>query len=153
MALSERIIQRRKRKKKLFLEVLKENLGIISSTCQKMGMDRSKYYDWIKEDPEFDKQCQDIQEHTKDFVENKLFEAISQGNIAAIIFYLKCKVRDRGYIEQPFVGEKGNKMEVIINVREVPQIAIVNKEQISHEEMRAIDNSTLQLTTLKKEPS
>ena len=44
-------------------------------------------------------------------------------------------------------------MEVIINVREVPQIAIVNKEQISHEEMRAIDNSTLQLTTLKKEPS
>ena len=35
-----------------------------------------------------------------DLAEGQLLKAIGDGNLTAIIFYLKCKGRDRGYIER-----------------------------------------------------
>jgi hypothetical protein len=45
-----------------------------------------------------------------DFAEDKLFQKIIAGDIGAIIFYLKCKGKRRGYIERSAVevsGENG----------------------------------------------
>ena len=46
-------------------------------------------------------------EETLDFVEGKLMTAISNGNLTAIIFYLKCKGKRRGYIERVPVEVSG----------------------------------------------
>ncbi len=35
-----------------------------------------------------------------DLAEGKLYSKINEGNMTAIIFYLKCKAKDRGYIER-----------------------------------------------------
>jgi hypothetical protein len=42
-----------------------------------------------------------------DRTEDKLFQAIEDGNVTAIIFYLKCKGKHRGYIERQSLEVSG----------------------------------------------
>lgn len=43
---------------------------------------------------------EEAKEHMLDVAENGLLRAIAQGKLAAIIFYLKCKGKKRGYVER-----------------------------------------------------
>lgn len=88
-----------KRKKKI-LEALREGRGIITYACQKVGISRQTYYNMIKEDEEFAKEVENINDETVDLVESKLLSAINNGDITAIIFYLKTKGKKRGYVER-----------------------------------------------------
>ena len=88
------------RKKKPFLKALREGRGIITYACEKIGINRMTYYNWIKNDEEFAKQVEEINESTIDAVESKLLSAINEENITAIIFYLKTKGKKRGYVER-----------------------------------------------------
>ena len=54
-----------------------------------------------------------------DIAESKLFQHIEDGNIPALLFYLKCKGKDRGYIER----EQGISMEAFH--RALEQLALV----------------------------
>jgi hypothetical protein len=49
-----------------------------------------------------------IRERRHDFVENALHKQIKDGNITAIIFYLKTQAKGRGYVErQEITGKDG----------------------------------------------
>lgn len=87
-------------KKKAFLQALEKNLGIVSNTAKGIGIHRSTYYDWRRTDPDFEKASDDIQEVALDFVESKLLKRISDESDTAIIFYLKTKGKNRGYVER-----------------------------------------------------
>lgn len=105
--------------KKKFLEILDLSHGVISTACKSMNnMSRQTYYNWLKDDPEFEEAAQEIQENSIDFVESKLFEKINGVTVqtfnqkgepviydnppsdTAIIFYLKTKGKKRGYVER-----------------------------------------------------
>jgi len=86
--------------KKEFLIAYEKSLGIITTACKKVNIHRSTYYDWIKNDEDFKSQCDAISEQSKDFAESKLLELISEKNVAAVLFYLKTKAKDRGYTEK-----------------------------------------------------
>lgn len=83
-----------------FPEILKECKGIVSIACQKAKIARHTYYDWRKADPDFAKLCDESSETTIDFVESKLLELIDEKHPAAIIFFMKTKAKDRGYVER-----------------------------------------------------
>ena len=54
-----------------------------------------------------------IRERRHDFVENALHKQIKDGNITAIIFYLKTQGKGRGYIErQEFTGKDGGTLQI-----------------------------------------
>lgn len=53
----------------------------------------------VKKDPELNAVLDESREQTKDLAESKLFDAIREGKDWAILFYLKCIARDRGYGE------------------------------------------------------
>jgi len=84
--------QERTTKKKVeFLSEYQRLLGIITATCQKVGINRSTYYDWIDQDEEFKKAVEKLSIQQRGDVEDRLVKAIAADNIAAIIFYLKSK--------------------------------------------------------------
>ena len=88
-------------KKEKLLKALAETQGLIYHACKKAGnISRSTYYRYMKEDPEFAKEVEDIKQAQIDYVEGQLIKNISDGKETSIIFYLKSKARDRGYAEK-----------------------------------------------------
>lgn len=72
----------------------------VSATCTALGIDRATFYKWRKEDSELDAMLNDESESLIDFTESKLVEKIGEGDLTAIIFMLKTRGKNRGYIER-----------------------------------------------------
>ena len=89
--------RRKEKQKKDILKALKNTMGNVSLSCEKVGISRFAFYRWRDEDPEFDKAVEEINERTLDFVESKLMQGIQDGNARMIIFFLSTKGRGRGY--------------------------------------------------------
>lgn len=85
--------------KKEFPEILRSCLGIVSTACKKVGIERKTYYNWRYADQSFADACDEVQEYVCDFVEGKLYGLIQQGHPGSIQYYLKTKGRRRGYGE------------------------------------------------------
>jgi|TARA_R110002110_G_scaffold12833_1_gene61478 hypothetical protein len=95
-------------KKEKLLKALQETQGLIYHACKKAGnISRSTYYRYMKEDPEFAKEVEDIKQAQIDYVEGQLIKNISDGKETSIIFYLKSKARDRGYAEKVDITSGG----------------------------------------------
>jgi len=87
-------------KKKLMIDAIKSQLGNISLACKQIGIHRDTHYDWLKNDLLYKQTYDQIDEFVVDFAENALMKQIDNGNITAIIFFLKCRARHKGYIEK-----------------------------------------------------
>lgn len=86
--------------KKALLEALESTLGVVTSACKMVGVNRSTYYDYYNNDPEFKKSVEELSNVALDFVETNLFQNIKKLDTASIIFYLKTKGKNRGYFER-----------------------------------------------------
>jgi enamine deaminase RidA (YjgF/YER057c/UK114 family) len=102
------IVNKMEAKKKTFIEVLKQCFGNISKACDHVGISRTCYYKWLKEDEEFKEYIDHIDEYVIDEVENHLLDQIKDGNTPATIFYLKTKAKHRGYVEKQEVQQDVN---------------------------------------------
>lgn len=73
--------------------------GIMSLAAKQLGADPETVASYCKRF----KVCRDARvsgvERMKDLAESTLMNLIAEGNVAATIFYLKTKAKDRGYIE------------------------------------------------------
>jgi|TARA_Y100000401_G_scaffold114906_1_gene117654 predicted DNA-binding transcriptional regulator AlpA len=105
--------------KKGLIEALEQSLGIVTTACKKVGIGRTTFYKYLKEDDNFADQVKDIGNMSLDYVESKLFEQIKAGSTAATIFYLKTKGKKRGYVErQEITGADGVPSDVKIEIIE-----------------------------------
>lgn len=94
--------------KKAIIEALEKSLGVVTSACKAVGIGRTQFYNWLKDDIDFARQVNDIQNIALDFAESQLHKQIKEGNTTATIFYLKTKGKKRGYIErQEITGADG----------------------------------------------
>ena len=98
---SSRIIARQEKSKAILLEQLNKT-PIVQIVCEKIGIARSTYYRWIEDDKEFDNKIKEAIRKGKllinDMAESKLISAISNGNMTAIVYWLKNN--HKGYIER-----------------------------------------------------
>lgn len=85
------------KKKALFLKALEDHLGNVTKASRASKVPRSTVYHWKQNDPAFKAAMADASEVALDYVEDKLFELIQEGNTAATIFYLKYRGGNRGY--------------------------------------------------------
>lgn len=82
-----------------FIQALRKTFGNVSDAAARVHISRKTYYDWLKRDKRFAEQCAEVSEGVIDFAESALKKLIREGNPSAIIFYLKTKGKERGYIE------------------------------------------------------
>lgn len=88
---------RQEQEKTVLLEQLKKT-PIVQIACEKVGTGRTTYYRWRKEDDDFRKEADSALTEGKslvnDMAESQLLTAIRDGNLTAIIFWLKNQHKD-----------------------------------------------------------
>lgn len=82
------------------IQAMEKSLCVVSVAAKQAGISRNTHYRWLKEDPEYKSAIEDLDNVTLDFAESKLHGLINEGNVAAIIFFLKTKGKKRGYVER-----------------------------------------------------
>lgn len=107
--------------KKALLDALEKSLGIVTSACKSVGVGRTTFYQWMKDDKEFAEAVKDIENIALDFAESQLHQQIKGGNPTSTIFYLKTKGKKRGYVERQEIIHEGLKTFEIEEVDEQDQ--------------------------------
>ena len=122
----------------------------VSEALEIAEVSRTSHYWYMQDDPEYKRTIEAIAEYAIDHVEGKLFDIIDgvtvekdseagpvvykiPPNVSAIIFYLKCKGKKRGYIERSeqdirLLTQSLNQPKMIIQ-REIIERAIVVDEK------------------------
>jgi len=80
----------------LFMILFTVNLGNITTTCEQVGISRSTYYNWMKEQ-EFTDRLAHVSEERLDLAEHALLSAVQAMDVTAIRYYLDSQGRSRGY--------------------------------------------------------
>lgn len=88
------------RLKNALLNAYDKSMGNISSACRTVNVSRETFYRFKREDPDFAERVTEIDESNLDFAETILLKNIREGKETSLIFFLKTKGRDRGYVER-----------------------------------------------------
>ena len=99
--------------KKKLLEALEKSLGIVTPACKEVGVSRETFYRYYREDEDFKKVVDDINEITLDFAENQLLSKIKEGSERSILFYMKYRGRKRGYTDSLDITSDGKSITEI----------------------------------------
>lgn len=82
------------------IKALKKNAGFVSTTAEALNVTPHAIYKRIRESEKIKQALKEIEEKHLDFAESRLLSKIKKDDLGAICFYLKCKGKDRGYIEK-----------------------------------------------------
>lgn len=104
-------------KKQKMVEWIEESIkGTFTQACSVVGICRAQGYKWGRADPEWKKKIDEARVQANasglDFMESSIMKLISEGNVAAVIFALKCLGRSRGWIEKNDVSFDPLKVQV-----------------------------------------
>ena len=103
-AISSKKVQQNQTK---FLGAFTANHFNITRACKEIGIIRQTVRNWCNNDPDFKNALDAAQDEKEDWVEDKLFQLIEEGNMVATIFASKIMLQQRNlgrrhaYIEQP----------------------------------------------------
>lgn len=86
-------------------EVVLENLRVSDGNIQQcavlLGISYGVLYKWLKNNPQLWMLRQEIIDKNLDECESQLMSLVKAGNLGAIMFYLKCQGKRRGWVEKP----------------------------------------------------
>lgn len=95
------------------VDAIKDAKGFLSTAARHLDCDYKTVQNYAKRYPTVQEAINEERETVKDLAEGSLFSEIKNGNITAIIFYLKTQGKDRGYVErQEFTGKGGEPLQV-----------------------------------------
>jgi hypothetical protein len=114
-------------KKELMIEALRKSLGIVTTACLNVGIERSTHYDWLKLDSDYKAKVEALDDVVLDFAESQLHKSINNGSDTATIFFLKTKGKKRGYIEKQEIINTNLNTDLNEIVSEEEKQKILNK--------------------------
>ena len=77
-----------------FLKVFRKKMGIITLTCEDIGIERQTYYNWMEKDSKFKVKVKKILDIQCGIVEDILLGLITKGKEGSVHFYLRKKHPD-----------------------------------------------------------
>ena len=86
--------------KAVFYAALLKTLGNITAAERETGIDRTTHYLWLRKDPNYVAWYERLDDLQIDFYEQALHKLAQKGNVACVIFALKCKGKRRGWVEK-----------------------------------------------------
>lgn len=95
------------KRKEAMIQALAQTLGVVTTACKKVGINRDTHYRWYNTDPDYKAACDDTKNIAVDFAESQLHKQIQEGNAASTIFFLKCQGKQRGYVERQELDVSG----------------------------------------------
>jgi len=99
------------------IKALKENQGLLTLAAKKAGVSYTTMGRYIADFPTVAQAVREAKESLLDFAEGKLYQKMQQGDMTAIIFYLKTQGKRRNYTErQEVTGADGTPLKVEIVV-------------------------------------
>ena len=104
---------------KQYAKALRDANGFVTQAAENLNCTRWAVYKAIKKFPSVAEAKEDAREAMTDTAEGALNKLINEGNVAAIIFYLKTQGKQRGYVErQELTGKDGDGLfeGLIINI-------------------------------------
>ncbi len=104
--------------KKEFLEALRRCSGNVSEAIRQVPITRPTHYNWLEADPEYAAAVDAIKESLIDRAEGVLHSLIGEGNVPAVLFFLKTQGKRRGYIErtETDVTSGGQPLQIVTKV-------------------------------------
>lgn len=104
---------------KQIIEALKANHGFQSQACKQLErqlnitFSASAMSQRISASEEIKSALNEMLTADLDYAENKMWELIKNGNVAALLFYLKTKGKERGYAERrELTGSNGTPLQM-----------------------------------------
>ena len=91
----------------IFITALIKNNYHITNTCKEVGINNSIYYKW-KNDPAFVAVLEKLRDQEVDVIEDSFRDLIKERNPQAVIFGLKTRGKDRGYVERSEIQHFGS---------------------------------------------
>lgn len=89
-----------------FLKAIPGTVGIVSTIAQRVGCTWHTARKWIDAHPTIKAVYNDEREGILDLAEAKLIQAIKDGDLGAIKYYLGTQGKGRGYVERQEVSGK-----------------------------------------------
>ena len=74
------------------LKALESSLGVITTALKACNLSRTNYYKWLKEDEEFAKKVQEIQNIENDFIKSKYYECVTDKVPSVVIHAAKTRL-------------------------------------------------------------
>lgn len=94
---------------------LRESAGLQYIAATKLKCAPSTVTNYVKRNKHLQRVVEECREGVLDLAEGKILEKIRDGDIAAIIFFLKTKGKNRGYTErQEIAGADGKAIRYVI---------------------------------------
>lgn len=97
-------------KKEQVVELYRQFRGNITLSCQTAEISRTTYYKWLETDQAFQQAIIDAEAELNDEIRDVLVGKAGEGDMTAVIFYLKSRHPDfkqnNGFIQQINVGKE-----------------------------------------------
>lgn len=82
--------------------------GNISAVARSFGVSRGTVYNWIQGRATVEAALADARETMLDNAESILYKKVLEGSTPELLFFLKTKGRNRGYVERQEVAHSGD---------------------------------------------
>tara|TARA_R100001594_G_scaffold17746_2_gene35890 strand:+ start:4737 stop:5075 length:339 start_codon:yes stop_codon:yes gene_type:complete len=99
--------------KKRMLEALEKSLGVVTTALKACDLSRTNYYKWLKEDEEFSKSVNEIENISKDFVKSKYYECVKDKVPSVVLHAAKTKL---GWNETNKLDITSDEQRIKINI-------------------------------------
>ena len=103
---------------KKIIQALKNNHGFLINTAEELEISRMSLYNWISKDEELQQAVEQSKEALKDKVEHQLMKNIMDGKETSIIFFMKTKMKDRGYSQDIENAMTFNQLNITVQSEE-----------------------------------